>query len=52
MNDNSKFLHKPTGIIFENRKQAAMIMGISRYRRALKKCEFIFNYQDQEVKAN
>ena len=41
----SKFLHKPSGIIFENRRQATKVMGPARYRRALKNMEFVFNYE-------
>lgn len=45
MNNSSKFLHIPSGLIFENRKQATKVMGAARYRRALRNKEFIFNYE-------
>ncbi len=35
-------IHKPTGIKFENRKQAIEIMGHTRYNKFLKNKEFIF----------
>lgn len=43
----SKFLHIPSGVIFINRKQAVRTMSISRYRKALKNKEFIFNYEPE-----
>ena len=36
------FKHKKTGIKFDNRKQAVILMGQSRYRRFLKVREFDF----------
>lgn len=44
----SKFLHIPSGVIFINRKQAVRAMSISRYRKALKNKEFIFNYEPED----
>lgn len=41
------FKDKSTGLIFENRKDAVIVMGTSRYRKALKERRFIFNYQLQ-----
>lgn len=37
---SSGFIHIPTGLKFENRKQACKIMGQNRYRKALKNKEF------------
>ena len=42
------FKHKFTGIIYSNRKEACRVMGQGRYKRALRNCEFIFNYEPQE----
>lgn len=36
------FIHKPTNLKFENRKQAIQVMGTSRYNKALKNREFLF----------
>lgn len=36
------FIHEPTGIKFENRKQAIVLMGRKRYKEALADSEFIF----------
>lgn len=45
---NTLFKHTVTGLVFNNRREAAKIMGASRYRKALKNCEFIFKYELQE----
>lgn len=42
------FIHKPTNLKFENRKQAILLMGTSRYNKALKNREFDFNIQDKK----
>lgn len=44
------YTHIPTGLTFENRKQAVMLMGQKRYRKALKNREFLFPnyYNDKE----
>ena len=36
------FRHLPTGLEFENRKQAMVLMGKKRYCKALEKKEFDF----------
>lgn len=36
------FKHTPTGLQFENRKQAIILMGHKRYCAALKNKEFVF----------
>lgn len=36
------FIHKPSNLRFENRKQAIQVMGTSRYNKALKNREFLF----------
>lgn len=36
------FIHRKTGTIFTNRKNAVIVMGQSRYRRFLKDGEFDF----------
>lgn len=33
-------IHKPTKILFQNRKEAKMVMGKGRYERLAKKGEF------------
>ena len=45
---NTKFLHIPSGVIFINRKQAVQTMGWTRYRKALKNCEFVWQYEPDE----
>lgn len=47
---NTKFLHIPSGVIFINRKQAVIVMGQNRYNRALKNCEFVWDYEPDEEK--
>ena len=42
------FKHVTTGIIYSNRKEAVRVMGQSRYKKALKNREFIFNYEPKE----
>lgn len=37
------FIHKETGIKFENRKQAIILMGQTRYKKFLSNNEFEFN---------
>lgn len=37
------FTYRPTNTKFENRKEAVKVMGMNRYRRALKNKEFDFN---------
>ena len=47
------FTHKRTGIKFENRKQAVILMGQSRYRKFLKDREFDFGQaKDNNEKPN
>ena len=44
------YIHIPTGLQFENRKQAVLLMGQKRYRKALKNREFLFpNYEDNKI---
>jgi hypothetical protein len=42
------FIHKGTGIKFENRKQAVILMGQTRYNKFLKNNEFIFLSDNKE----
>ena len=43
------YIHIPTGLEFENRKQAVILMGQTRYRKALKNREFLFpNYYNDK----
>lgn len=44
----SEFKHIPSGVVFDNRKQAVKVMGRSRYLKALDKCEFEFK-RDKNV---
>lgn len=37
------FIHKETGMKFENRKQCIKLMGSRRYKKALQNQEFEFN---------
>ena len=41
---NPTFKHLPTGLIFSCRKDAVVVMGTQRYKRALRADEFEFNY--------
>lgn len=41
---NPTFKHLRTGIIYACRKDAVVMMGTQRYRKALKADEFVFNY--------
>lgn len=44
------FKHIGTGIVFENRKQAIILMGETRYKRFLKNKEFDWRNQDDKCK--
>jgi hypothetical protein len=44
------FKHIPTNLTFENRKQAISVMGTSRYNRALKNKEFLFENSKKDKK--
>lgn len=48
INDKIMFKHITTGIIFNNRLDCVATFGTSRYKRALKNKEFIFNYELKE----
>lgn len=41
---NPIFKHIVTGLIFSCRKDAIKVMGMQRYRKALSRREFVFNY--------
>lgn len=42
------FTHIPTGHRFNNRKEAKIVMGSSRYNRALKNREFTLHCNDDK----
>lgn len=42
---NPTFKHIATGLIFSCRKDAVVVMGTQRYKKALKAGEFLFNYR-------
>ena len=42
---NPIFKHIVTGLIFSCRKDAVVVMGTQRYKKALKAGEFLFNYR-------
>ena len=42
---NPTFKHVATGLIFSCRKDAVVVMGTQRYKKALKAGEFLFNYR-------
>ena len=46
------FTHIPTGLRFNNRKEAKMLMGTSKYNRALKNREFTLHCNDNNVEDN
>lgn len=39
---NTQIKHIPTGAVYENRKDAKMKMGASKFKRALHNREFLF----------
>lgn len=45
------FIHRKTGTVFENRKNAVIIMGQNRYKRFLKDNEFLFIDENEKKKA-
>ena len=45
---NPTFNHIVTGLVFSCRKDAIIVMGMQRYRKALSRREFVFNYVCQE----
>lgn len=45
---NRIFKHITTGLVFACRKDAIKVMGMQRYRKALSRREFVFNYDCQE----
>ena len=42
---NPIFKHIVTGLIFSCRKDAVVVMGTQRYKKALRNMEFVFNYE-------
>lgn len=42
---NPTFKHITTGLIFSCRKDAVIVMGTQRYKKALRNMEFVFNYE-------
>lgn len=48
----TEFLHKPSGVVFKNRKEAVKAMGQRRYRKALANRDFEFNYSEQKQVEN
>ena len=41
------FVHLPSGVVFENRKQAVICMGKARYVKALSDRQFYFNNEEK-----
>lgn len=39
------FKHIATGLIFSCRKDAVVVMGTQRYKKALRNMEFVFHYE-------
>lgn len=46
------FIYIPSGVYFENRKQAIKTMGNFRYRKELSKKNFKFNLDDSDMANN
>lgn len=46
------FIHTPTGVYFDNRKQAVVIMGQKRYKQFLYNGEFNFDNTDLTTTTN
>ena len=42
---NPIFKHIVTGLIFSCRKDAVVVMGTQRYKKALRNMEFVFHYE-------
>lgn len=42
---NPTFKHITTGLIFSCRKDAVIVMGTQRYKKALRNMEFVFQYE-------
>lgn len=42
---NPTFKHIATGLIFSCRKDAVIVMGTQRYKKALRNMEFVFQYE-------
>lgn len=42
---NPTFKHIVTGLIFSCRKDAVVVMGTQRYKKALRNMEFVFHYE-------
>ena len=42
---NPTFKHIVTGLIFSCRKDAVVVMGTQRYKKALRNMEFAFHYE-------
>lgn len=42
---NPTFKHIATGLIFSCRKDAVVVMGTQRYKKALRNMEFAFHYE-------
>lgn len=42
---NPTFKHIATGLIFSCRKDAIIVMGTQRYKKALRNMEFVFHYE-------
>lgn len=38
----TKVLHKPTGLIFSDRKQAKIMMGHGKYNKAIRERQMVF----------
>ena len=43
------FKHTTSGIIFRNRKQAVLLLGQNRYKRALRNREFQWKIKDDNI---
>ncbi|MDD7068312.1 MAG: hypothetical protein SPH22_06035 [Prevotella sp.] len=42
---NPTFKHITTGLVFSCRKDAVVVMGTQRYKKALRNMEFVFHYE-------
>lgn len=46
------FKHIPSGVTFENRKQAILVMGHIRYKKALASKDFLFENNEDNIEDN
>ena len=46
------YLHKKTGIKFQNRKEAKQVLGTNKYSKLMKTGELVFILEDEPTKTD